>query len=113
MVEIDKLIKIGGDILNSEGSILALYSRNNELYLHSYLNDGSGKVFYKTNLESLINFYNCKISILQLFLFSEDINVLIVSPFSKLILINKNELVNKIHCGADYYNDFPTDTKQN
>ena len=113
MVEIDKLKKLNGDILNCEGAILAMYAGNNDLYLHTLMNDGSGKVFFKTNLDILINFYNSKINISELLLQSEDVFVLIISPFSKSILVNKNELVNRIHCGAHYYNDFPPDTKQN
>ena len=111
MVQLDKLKKVGEDILNCEGSILALYKVDNEYYLHSFLNDNSGKVFYKTSLENLLNFYGSRISVWQLLLQSEDVNVSIVSPFSKIILINKNELINRIHCGSEYYKNFPSSTK--
>ena len=111
MVEMDKLKKVGGDILNCEGSILALYKVDNEYYLHSFLNDGSGKVFYKTSIENLLNFYGSRISIWQLLLQSEDVNVSIVSPFSKTILINKIQLINRIHCGSEYYKYFPSSIK--
>lgn len=111
MVEIDKLKKVGGDILNCEGSILALYTVDNELYLHSFLNDGTGKVFYKTTLENLLNFYGSRVNIWQLLLLSTDENVFIVSNFNQPISVNKNELMNRIHCGSEYYNDFPSSTK--
>ena len=46
MIILNSLTKIG-DVLNSEGAILALYEdQENKFYMSSFLNDGSGTIYY-------------------------------------------------------------------
>ena len=107
MVVINNLKKIGKDILNSEGSILALYKDGSgKFYLHSFLNDGSGKVYYRTTEEFLKKFYDFEITIRELFMLSPDLKVVIGSHFSNPIYVKKIDFIDKLHCGYSRYSEF-------
>lgn len=107
MIDINDLKKIGQDILNFEGSILALYKDDlGEFYLHSFLNDGTGKVYYRTTEDFLNKFYESEITIRELFMLSLDLKVVIGSHFAKPIFVKKIDLIDKLHCGHLRFSEF-------
>ena len=72
IIDIEKLKKID-DIISCEGSILSLYEYKDKLFLSSHLTDGTGLVFYSTNLESLSLYFDSKITLSELYQLSNDI----------------------------------------
>ncbi len=103
ITDISKLKKID-DILNSEGSILGLYKKNNQLFLASYLTDKTGMVYYSTSKEALNQYLNNKITLGQVYLESEDF--IVSRNFrSDTVTYLKQDLSDKIQCGDKYYNE--------
>jgi hypothetical protein len=72
IIDIEKLKKID-DIISCEGSVLSLYEYEDKLFLSSHLIDGTGLVFYSTNLESLSHYFDSKITLSELYQLSNDI----------------------------------------
>lgn len=62
-----KFKKVGNDIINSEGSILALYVADNQMYLSSFLDDGSGKIYFQVSTIQLCNLLLSNNTIKQIF----------------------------------------------
>ena len=112
MIEIDKLTKVGSDILNSEGMILGLFSdKYKNLFLRSILKDGSGFVFYSSNTEILKKFFASEITLNQVYIQSEDDWITIHYRNRKTDLIKKTNLVGMIQCGEEKYCDIPKDMR--
>lgn len=108
-MEIDKLTKVGADILNSEGMILGLFAdKYKNLFLRSILIDGSGFVFYSTNDEILKNYFASEITLHEVFIESADNLITIQYRDRKTDLINKMDLISMIQCGEDKYCEIPS-----
>ena len=94
MIEPKELQKIS-DILNSEGSILGLYTDSrNKLYLGSFLQDGSGVIYYSVNLDTLKDYLQSKLTLAELYIKSQSF--LIKHKFRKeeKTYLKGNHLVN-------------------
>lgn len=103
-----KNLKIIGDVLSSEGSILSLFLHNQNYYLTSYLSDGSGTIYYSVQLEHLKQYLRSAITLKELYLMSED--VLIVNKFRNVETIHtKEDFVDRVQCGDSYFNKFGDD----
>jgi len=99
------------DILNSEGTILCLYKDSlNNLYLKSFLKNGSGNVFFSVSINYLKDYLNSKITLRELYNNSKFFLV-------KFIFRNENktylkeEFIDSLQCGSDYYKDIPESMK--
>ena len=67
MIENINSLKKVDDLINSEGSILGLYIREDNYYLGSYLTDKSGILYYSTNKIDLTDYINSKIKLIDLY----------------------------------------------
>ena len=68
MIILNSLTKIG-DVLNSEGAILALYEdQENKFYMSSFLNDGSGTIYYALNLDDFRGYLRSQTTLKELYL---------------------------------------------
>ena len=90
------------DILNSEGTILGLYSCNTRLYLSSHLTDGSGTLYYSTNSDLLKKYLRSEILLKELFIKSDKFSF---KPRQgrKVREIAKEDYIDLIQCGESYY----------
>lgn len=106
-----KLLKPIVDILNSEGFILRLKTDpKGNLYLSSFLKDGSGNVFYSTNLKELKAFIKSELTIKEMYLRSPDF--LIKHKFRNDVkTFLKEDFQNDLECGSDLYKDIPESMK--
>jgi hypothetical protein len=103
--DINKLNKIG-DIINSEGSILALYKDGNKYYLSSLLNDHSGLLYYSINKEDLREYLNSAIRLNDLYLKSDDF--IVKRKFrTKEDSFIKSDMLHHILFGDRYFKDIP------
>lgn len=104
MVEINQLQKVG-DILNSEGTILGLFKQQTgDLFLSSYLKDGSGEIYYSTDKETLKKYFNSDISLKQVYLDSNDI--IVKRKFrSEAKSFIKQDLADMIQCGDNFFSE--------
>ena len=104
MVVINQLKKVD-DILNSEGMLLGLYKNNSEnLFLSSYLKDGSGEIYYSTNKETLKKYFNSEITLKQVYLESEDF--LVSRKFRKETeTFIKEDLTDLLQCGDNLFSE--------
>ena len=109
ITDIKNLKKIG-DLLNSEGSILGLYQKEEQLYLSSYLSDGSGTVFYSTDGATLKRYLNSDLSLKELYVDSKDFLVLQNFRNENKTFI-KEDLTDKIKFGAEMYEDLSSSMK--
>lgn len=99
------------DILNSEGCILGLNTDNNgNLYLSSYLKDGSGYVFYSTTESQLKQFLQSKTTIEQIYSASADFSIKYKSR-SEVVTSLKEDYQSKLMLGLKYYHDLPNSMK--
>jgi hypothetical protein len=106
MIEnINNLKKID-DLINSEGSILALYMSGDKYYLGSYLTDKSGTIYYSTDKIDLTDYINSKIKLIDLYKRSEDF--IVQRKFrSKQYSILKDDMAQLIKFNDNYFKDIP------
>lgn len=99
------------DILNSEGCILGLKTDpKGNLYLSSFLKDGSGSVFYSTNLQELKAFLESNLTIKDMYLKSPDFLVKHKLRYDVKTFL-KEDFQNDLQCGSDLYKDIPESMK--
>lgn len=101
------------DILGAEGPILSLYvdTKNNHLYLSSFLSGTNGNVFYRTTRELLTEFIHSEITINQLLQNSPDIVVIRVFRRHTEKLL-KDQFSYALFEGMKFYKDFSSNCKQ-
>ena len=99
------------DILNSEGTILGLYSDSKDnLFLGSLLKDGSGTVFYSVDLDLLRSFSQSKIILSDLYAMSKSF--LIKHKFRREVKTYlKEDFSDSLQCGTKFYKDIPESMK--
>lgn len=99
------------DILNSEGCILGLKSDSKgNLYLSSFLIDGSGIVYYSTTSKELKAFLKSKLTIKDIYLKSPDF--LVKRKFKNDVKTYfKEDFQKDLQCGSDLYKDIPESMK--
>jgi len=110
MINSRQLIK-QSDILNSEGTILGLYTDSkNSLYLGSFLQDGSGVIYYSVNLDILKDYLQSKLTLTELYIKSPSF--LVKHKFRKEEKTYlKEDFLNSLQCGANFYKDLPESMK--
>jgi hypothetical protein len=106
MIENLNNLKKIDDLINSEGSILALYKKEENYYLGSYLSDHSGILYYSTNKIDLTDYINSKIKLIDLYNKSEDFIVQLKYRKEQLSFL-KNDMSQFITFGENYYKDIP------
>lgn len=94
------------DLINSEGSILALYIREDTYYLGSYLTDKSGTLYYSTNKLDLIDYINSKIKLIDLYNKSEDF-IVQRKYRSDVQSFLKEDMAQLIKFSDNFYMDIP------
>jgi hypothetical protein len=106
MIKINQLLKVG-DILNSEGTILGLYkNKTGELFLSSYLKDGSGEIYYSSNDKTVLKYLNSEITLKQVYLESEDF--IVSRQYKKeTVLFVKQDLLELIQFGDKLFSEIP------
>jgi hypothetical protein len=106
MIEnINNLKKIE-DLINAEGSILALYIIEDNYYLASYLTDNSGTLYYSTNKIDLTDYINSKIRLIDLYNKSEDF--IVQRKFrSEVHSFIKKDMAELIKFSDNFYNEIP------
>ena len=98
------------EILNSEGTILGLYNIAAQIYLGSYLKDGSGMVYYATTTDLLRKYFNSEIELRHLYSESEDF--IVTRKFrNETDSFLKNDLTDLIQCGDKLYLEIPDSMK--
>jgi hypothetical protein len=104
MIEINQLQKVG-DILNSEGTILGLFKqKSGNLFLSSYLKDGSGEIYYSTDKETLKKYFNSVIKLKQVYLDSNDF--VVTRKFrNETTSFIKQDLADMIQCGDNLFSE--------
>ncbi len=99
------------DILNGEGCILGLKKDlSGNLYLSSYLKDGSGNVFYSVSEQQLKDFAQSKITIQEMYLTSNEFMVQ-VRFRNEVKTYLKEEFQDNLFYGSDYYKDISESLK--
>lgn len=112
MVEINKLHKIG-DILNGEGMFLGLFkNKSGNLYLGSHLKDGSGDLYYSTNLDLLKKYLRSEIKLRQVYIESDDFIVIrkFRNEHTSFIKDDMTELITLVN---QFYSEFSSSMKNN
>jgi hypothetical protein len=104
MIEINQLQKVG-DILNSEGTILGLFiQKSGNLFLSSYLKDGSGEIYYSTNKEILKKYFNSEMKLKQVYLNSNDL--IVTRKFrNETTYYIKQDFACMIQCGDNLFSE--------
>ena len=99
------------DILNSEGCILGLKTDpKGNLYLSSFLKDGSGNVYYSTTEAQLKDFIQSKLTIKEIYAESKDF--LVKYKFrNQVMTFLKQDFQDSLQCGTEYYIDIPESMK--
>jgi len=106
MIENINSLKKIDDLINSEGSILALYIREDIYYLGSYLTDKSGTLYYSTNKIDLTDYINSKIKLIDLYNKSEDFIVQRKFRAEELSFL-KEDMAQLIKFNDKFYKDIP------
>jgi hypothetical protein len=107
MIKINQLNKIG-ELLNSEGPILSVYSVKKDYYLASHVSDGSGTIYYSVELNDFKKYLRSEITLKELYLLSAD--VLILNKFRDVETVHtKDDFVDRVQCGEFYFNKFSDD----
>ena len=110
MIDTKKLNKIS-DILNSEGGILSLYKdKKDSLYLGSFLKDGSGTIFYSVTPTHLKDYLQSKITLAGLYKSSKSFLIKHKYRAEQKTYL-KEEFINDLQCGSDFYKDIPDSMK--
>lgn len=99
-----KFKKIGNDIINSEGSILALYVTDGQMYLSSFLDDGSGKIYFQVSGFQLCNLFLSNNTIKEIF--DESVIYYCVRTDSSKKSI-RNQLREMLTCGEVLMKNLP------
>ncbi len=100
------------EIINLEGTVLALYSDANDpekLYLSSFLK-GPGEVYYATSRNLLKRFLDSEITINELFQLSESEFVRVTARNNSQSFL-KSSFNAEIFVGDKYYRYFPDHSK--
>ena len=99
------------DILNSEGCILGLKTDpKGNLYLSSFLKDGSGTVFYSITEKELKAFVESELTIKEMYIKSTDF--LVKHKFrNEVKTYLKEDFQNSLQCGTDLYENIPESMK--
>lgn len=93
------------DILNSEGSILGLYiDENDKYYFSSFLEDGSGTIFYEVSLDLIYKYFNSILNLKQVVQKSSDFIVRHKYKNEEKSFL-KDDLIDKIQSLNTFYND--------
>jgi hypothetical protein len=107
IINIENLKKLG-EIISCEGGVLILYYYEDKMYLSSQLYDGSGIIFYKSERESLILFFQSKIKLIDLYKMSND--TFITRKFQKVTTVFiKGAFHDLIQFGDKYFNEIDED----
>ncbi|HBH49004.1 MAG TPA: hypothetical protein DDX98_10205 [Bacteroidales bacterium] len=110
MINLNSLTKIG-DVLNSEGAILALYEdQEKKFYLGSFLNDGSGTVYYAVDLYYFKSYLKSEITLKQLYLKSSSFLVKFKFRKTEKTYL-KEDFTDLLQCGKDFYKNIPASMK--
>lgn len=99
-----KFKKIGNDLINSEGSILALCFADGEMYLSSFLNDGSGRIYFQVSSAQLYNLFLSNNTLHELFEQSAIYFCFRNNNFEKN---EKSELRKMLTCGDTLMKNLP------
>jgi hypothetical protein len=106
MIENINSLKKVDDLINSEGSILGLYIREDNYYLGSYLTDISGTLYYSTNKNDLTDYINSKIKLIDLYNKSEDFIVQLKFRSEQHSFL-KEDMAQLIKFSDNFYKDIP------
>ena len=106
MIDVQNLKKII-DVLNAEGTILALHEDpDNNLYLSSFLKDGSGTIYYSITEKQLKHYLHSKLTLNELY--QQSPSFLVKYIFQKEVkTFLKQDFLNSLQCGNDYYKNLP------
>ncbi|NCP83889.1 MAG: hypothetical protein GW823_03100 [Bacteroidetes bacterium] len=78
--------------------------------MSSFLKDGSGNVFYSTNVKELNAFIESRLTIKDMYLKSPDF--MVKHKFRKDVkAFLKEDFQNDLQCGSDVYRDIPDSMK--
>ena len=92
------------DVLNSEGAILSLFKdEKHNFYFGFFLKDGTGTIYYSINSSQLKDYLQSKITLGELYIQSQSF--LVKHKFKK------EDFVDSLRCGAEYYKDIPVSMK--
>lgn len=110
MIELKELQK-KSDILNSEGSILGLFTDSkNNLYLGSFLKDGSGIIYYSVKSNILKDYLQSKLTLSELYNMSQSF--LVKHKFrEKVKTYLKEDFIDLLQYGANFYKDLSDSMK--
>jgi len=93
------------EILNSEGPILALFEKQQgEYVLGSFLEDGSGTLYYGITIEMLRRYIKSEVTLNDIFDLSEDFIVELKGRKQKALFI-KEDFKGRLQRGSSYYKD--------
>jgi hypothetical protein len=110
VIDTKKLKKIG-DILNGEGMFLGLFQNESDIfYLGSHLIDGSGDLYYSTNLETLKKYLKSEIKLRHVYMESEDFIVTRKFRNEQTSFI-KDDMVELITLVNQFYSEFSSSMK--
>jgi hypothetical protein len=109
MIELNKLKKTC-DILNLEGTILALYKFDDIWCLSSYLKDKSGYIYFRISNTNLRSYINSEFTLEQLF--SESDDFMVVKSFRKeAATYIKSDFVGCLQFGEILYSNISSSLK--
>jgi len=92
------------EIINAEGAILALFEKQGEYSLGSFLEDGSGTIYYGTTIEMLRRYIKSEVTLNDIFELSEDFIVELKGRKQRGLFI-KEDFKDRLQCGSSYYKD--------
>lgn len=98
--------KIGNDIINAEGSILALYVLDENLFLGSALNDGSGRIYYNVLQKDVWKLLVSEVTPIELFKLSK-LFLFVSADGTQIIEHDGNKFLNFIQCGSELIGNLP------
>jgi hypothetical protein len=101
------------DILNSEGTILALYQNDeHEFYFGAILKDGSGRIFFNVSKSQLFDYYHSKLTLVDVLNNSSDFIVRhMFRKESKAYF--KEDVLELLQGGSKFYNSYNNSMKSN
>ena len=99
------------DILNSEGAILALYSKKEEPFiLEALLSQNRGRVLFSIGQNALKDYANSRVTLNELFMQSEDVLVILVDKKENKLTFKEN-VQGKLIFGNQFYREIATGMK--
>ena len=84
--------------------------KKDSLYLGSFLKDGSGTIFYSVTPTYLKDYLQSKITLAGLYKFSKSFLIKHKYRAEQKTYL-KEDFINSLQCGADYYKDIPVSMK--